>query len=176
MMMQFKVRPVTSLSLLIILSVMVFLSPQVHAVQICNNVDVFSDTVLTDDYQTTNFGSSCFILHNGADLDVNGHTISCLSSTCNSAVATLDAGSRVHSSSTSGARIEGPFLRAVFGPQIVQDLRIDSAKGCGICDHGSAGPLIEVAGNVITVVWVTQQSWRLLHSPRLRKYSTTSSR
>ena len=98
--------------------------------QNCNNVQISSDIVLTDDYQTTIADFSCFMLHNGADVDMNGHSITCRHNnnwdiSCVAGIYAQDPGSIVENSSGSESVILGPYRFGTRGAQVVRDIKIE---------------------------------------------------
>lgn len=91
-----------------------------------------SSYTLTADWETTNDSSACFDMRNGADLNLNGHSITCIDAACGPAVTCVSAsgGNSIHSSvSNDPAHIDisGPFATGVQECSDVHDLAIDGA-------------------------------------------------
>ena len=83
----------------------VALGSESMAIQNCSGTGfvVTSDYSLTDDWNASGSTTRCFDVRNGADINLNGHKITCLDD-CEVAIgASAAAGTRVYSSPSGGS-------------------------------------------------------------------------
>ena len=96
-----------------------------------NQQIVTSNRTLSQDWETADDDAQCFILRNGANLKLNGYSISCTDSSCSTAIVCDDAGSVVQSGSHNDGDhvdIDGPFDVGVEDCTQVKDLLIDGSS------------------------------------------------
>lgn len=132
------------LALLIVVCVGLFVS-SASAVISCSGsgISITSNTTLTDDYVASNGTTRCLALSNGANVNMNGHSITC-SGTCTIGIGALASGSSVTNSGAE-AEING-FSIGVSGAQTVTGIHIRAISN-GI-NAGGWG-LNRASGNVI---------------------------
>ena len=91
-------------------------------------ITITSNTSLQYDYETSSNAGPCFDVKNGADLNLNGHSITCVGGNCAAAVSCDAANSLVRSSvSADGDHVDigGGFSIGVKNCTDVKDLRVD---------------------------------------------------
>ncbi len=117
----------------------------------CNTTQVkFTNYTLTEDWTTANNSSACFDMRNGADLDLNGHSITCTDALCGPAVTCgSGTGGNIVKSSEAGdgghVDISGPFTTGVSDCTEANNLAIDGAATAISLSNGDL-----IHGNVLT--------------------------
>jgi len=130
--MQYEKRLRRCLAATVTVAIFVFVSVQsVVAALSCGPTpqDITTNTTLQFDYEITS--GTCFKIPGGVTLDLNGHSITCTSSSCDAAVL-----SNVNGTVKNGL-ILGPFDIAVENSGEARELRIDGSDVAIGCSSGA---------------------------------------